>query len=83
MHMAKMATARRMWNDMGGSHTNILDPPSWLYNQRKLRAIYEDALSNPLRPFNMSSDIMAYNKFMYDTFPAGYFEIVYAEYLKK
>ena len=65
-----------MWNDMGGSHTNIADPPNWLYNQRKLRTIYEDALSNPVHPFNMSSDLMAYNKFMYYAFPEGYCEIL-------
>ena len=71
-----MTQARKMWVAMGGERTNILDPPNWLFNQQKMRAIYEDARSNESHPLNMSNVLMEYMKFMYTSFPSGYREIL-------
>ena len=72
-HGAKMVIARKMWTDMCGMHHGIPDPPTWLFNQEKMRTLTEQFGMMP-------HDMMKYFKYMYDSFPPGYKDVVMAEY---
>jgi hypothetical protein len=78
----RMKKAREMWVSMGGPDTNIVDPPNWLFNQDKMRSMYEDSIDKPFHPLNMNNELKEYMKFMYNSFPSGYGKFLIDEYHK-
>jgi len=60
---------------------NSISPINWLYNQDKLRSAWEFFVekSKNLGPFEsiiMDNEFTQYMRFMYDSFPVGYGEIM-------
>jgi hypothetical protein len=60
---------------------NSIDPITWICNQNKLRSSWEMFVekSNNLgvyKPIIMENEFSKYMKFMYDSFPAGYCDII-------
>ena len=63
---------------------NSISPINWLYNQDKLRSAWEFFVekSKNLGPFEsiiMDNEFTQYMRFMYDSFPVGYGEIIKKE----
>jgi hypothetical protein len=63
---------------------NSISPINWLYNQDKLRSAWEFFVekSKNLGPFEsiiMDNEFTQYMRFMYNSFPVGYGEIIKKE----
>ena len=60
---------------------NSIDPVTWIVNQNKLRNSWELFVEKSdnlgiFKPVIMDNDFSKYMKFMYDSFPAGYCDII-------
>jgi hypothetical protein len=82
-HAEKMIFARKLWRDMNGAAHGIPDPPNWLFNQPNMRMMYEImcmGLSEGKSRSDLTPEFIKYFKFMYESFPPGYSDIILDEY---
>jgi hypothetical protein len=60
---------------------NSIDPMTWIYNQNKLRNSWEKFIEKSdnlgiYKPILMDNEFSKYMKFMYDSFPSGYGDLI-------
>ena len=82
-HAEKMTFACTLWRGMNGDAHGIPDPPTWLFNQRNMRMMYDVmcmGLAQGKRRSDVTPEFVNYFKFMYDAFPPGYSDVILDKY---